>query len=101
MHDVNDVREYLLHWKSKDKNWKFQKAKQNWIVRNLYSMEKDLFKISIKYLKAGSVKPFIIDNAKAILEKAELPQESEDTLNQKKHKKECKRARKVLKLNNK
>lgn len=95
---MHDVREYLLQWKRKDKSWKFQKSKQNWIVRNIYVMDKELFKMAIKYLKSGSVKPYLIENAKAVLDQPELPQESEEFSKQKKL---FKRARKVLRLSNK
>jgi hypothetical protein len=54
--------------------------------------------MAIKYLKSGSVKPYLIENAKAVLDQPELPQESEEFSKQKKL---FKRARKVLRLSNK
>lgn len=94
---MHDAREYLLEWKTNNKNWKFQKSKQNWIIRNIYTMEKDLFKIAVKYLKAGSVKTFMIEAAQTIINK-ETNEADEDIKKQNKIKK---RARKILrKLSN-
>ena len=90
-----NIRSYLLEWKNNHKDWKFQKSKQNWIIRNIYTMEKDLFKIAIKYLKTGSIKPFVIENAQTIIAK-ELP--DEESVDYKRLKTQRKRARKIVKL---
>lgn len=92
---MHDAEQYLLEWKNNNNTWKFQKSKQNWIIRNLYTMEKTLFKIAIKYLKAGSVKPFLIEAAKVIMEKETLEETNPEYKRQKRDKK---RARKILKI---
>ena len=95
---MHDIRSYLLKWKNDHDNWKFQKSKQNWIIRNIYIMEKDLFKIAVKYLGSGSVKSFLIDNAKGMLDKAKVDKDSQDYAKQKLQRK---RARKLIKFYNK
>ena len=41
--DSNDTPpaiDYLLSWKSKDKDWKFKKLRQTWLLQNMYDKEK-------------------------------------------------------------
>ncbi|OMH86092.1 hypothetical protein AX774_g321 [Zancudomyces culisetae] len=48
---------YLLQWKNSKEQWKFQKARQNWLLRHLYDSEKVpvvVFDILVEYL--GSIK---------------------------------------------
>ena len=45
---------YLIVWKEQKEEWKFNKAKQIWLIKSMYSLEKvpsKYFKILLKYLE--------------------------------------------------
>lgn len=51
----NDSLEYLTKWKQNKEQWKFQKTRQIWLVKNMYNVERlpvKHFKIMKKYVKS-------------------------------------------------
>ncbi|KAL3899082.1 MAG: hypothetical protein SGCHY_002303 [Lobulomycetales sp.] len=65
------AEEFLSQWSTDKANWKFQKNKQTWILKNLFSeqrISKDTFKIALKYLKdvAGNGRSTTLSEAERI-----------------------------------
>jgi len=87
---------YLLGWKSKDKDWKFRKLRQTWLLQNIYDKEKVSkanFKILLEYLEdlKGAAREQTLKEAKEFVEANEDNEECTE-------KRKLKRSLNVLKV---
>ncbi|KAJ3415445.1 hypothetical protein HDV05_004887 [Chytridiales sp. JEL 0842] len=64
--------QYLNEWSSNRLEWKFQKGRQNWLLKHLYSeddVKEEDFKLALKYIKGlpfGAARQITLDKAKAL-----------------------------------
>ncbi|TNV72894.1 hypothetical protein FGO68_gene8728 [Halteria grandinella] len=69
-----DSLEYLVNWKEHKDQWKFQKTRQIWLVKNMYNVERvpvKHFKLMKKYIKSmpeGPLKEKILAEALSMIE---------------------------------
>jgi hypothetical protein len=100
----NEVRtealNYLVVWKQSKDTWKFQKSKQIWLLKNMYSVDaipSKHFKIMKKYVKSlqGQVRERILEEALAVVE---TPKKLELTLIEKALEEEAKEQMKEVKI---
>ncbi|KAJ2401315.1 hypothetical protein GGI23_001482 [Coemansia sp. RSA 2559] len=70
----DNAHEYLKQWATDFENWKFNSAKQRWIVQHLYMdahMPAEIFNIAIDYLKrckGETLRTSMIDDARLIVD---------------------------------
>ncbi|KAJ2449476.1 hypothetical protein EV183_004866 [Coemansia sp. RSA 2336] len=69
------AHEYLQTWKSQPNAWKFNKARQLWIIRHLYvesQIPTDIFHIAVNYLNqsSDSLRQTLVNDAHAVINPA-------------------------------
>ncbi|KAJ1667425.1 hypothetical protein IW140_000862 [Coemansia sp. RSA 1813] len=70
----NNAHSYLKQWAEDRDNWKFNSAKQRWIVQHIYIdsfVPADIFDIAVDYLahsKGDALRTSMIDDAKLIID---------------------------------
>eukprot|EP01130_Rhizamoeba_saxonica_P011043 TRINITY_DN4572_c0_g1_i1.p1 TRINITY_DN4572_c0_g1~~TRINITY_DN4572_c0_g1_i1.p1 ORF type:complete len:129 (+),score=29.41 TRINITY_DN4572_c0_g1_i1:109-495(+) len=95
---------YLVKWKKDRENWKFQKVRQVWLLKNLYNVElitKKHFRYLLQYIDGlrGNWRQILIDQAESFIEEYNddlNSLDSEDETTEIKYKR-CKKVRKKLK----
>jgi len=83
-HQSRKALEYAFMQMNKPSKWKFNKAQQNWIIRNLWSPEalpEKYFSLTLKYLYKvqGGSRTKLIDDARTILHPKETEKSSGKT----------------------
>ncbi|KAJ3013477.1 UNVERIFIED_CONTAM: hypothetical protein HDU68_000654 [Siphonaria sp. JEL0065] len=90
------AREYLTLWSNDRKTWKFNKARQLWILRHLldtWNVADDVFTIAVKYCKdlpEGNSRTVTLDQMKEIIVKGVTLKEDVEEEPEKEDEKEAK-----------
>ncbi|KAJ6655964.1 hypothetical protein lerEdw1_004549 [Lerista edwardsae] len=90
--------EYLTRWSENPKEWKFQKARQTWLLLHMYDQDKvpdEYFSVLLRYLEGlqGSARTVTVQKAEAFMQKYDSPGAEDPALAER-----CERIRKVLQL---
>ncbi|XP_066497002.1 uncharacterized protein C7orf50 homolog [Tiliqua scincoides] len=90
--------EYLTSWSKNPKEWKFQKARQTWLLLHMYDKVKvpdKYFSILLRYLEGlqGSARHMTVQKAEDFMQKCDGLETEDPALVEK-----CERVRKVLQL---